>query len=507
MIGWLFPSPGEPGAAISRRTQLQLIVSLTIANLVGTAVVFVLLGLVLPQPELDDETNTVMVNLVAAGIYVLFGLIVGTLWGMRRMRGLRRWLRSDRPATPEEQLRVLRAPNRIVGIHAFLWGFGALAFGILNWTFSHELGQRVLLTVALGGLTTCAIAYLVTERVMRPAAARALAEGGGELTVAPGVKARALLAWVLGPAIPMVGLVLIALSTLIEGDFTADELAVAAIALCGVGLVIGLYITILAARAVADPIRSVRKAVGAVESGDLDVEVEVYDGSELGGLQAGFNRMVAGLRERERIHDLFGRHVGEDVAKAALEQDVELGGETREVSVLFVDMVGSTKLASERPPQEVVDTLNEFFTVVVDVVGRHGGWVNKFEGDAALAIFGAPVPLSDHASKALAAARELCDELGELEGFEAGIGVSSGEVVAGNIGEEQRFEYTVIGDPVNEAARLTELAKSEGGVLGSDSAIERSSEDEAARWELGDPVELRGRSKPTRPAKPKQAEA
>jgi adenylate cyclase len=244
--------------------------------------------------------------------------------------------------------------------------------------------------------------------------------------------------------------------------------------------------------------------VGAVESGDLDVEVEVYDGSELGGLQAGFNRMVAGLRERERIHDLFGRHVGEDVAKAALEQDVELGGETREVSVLFVDMVGSTKLASERPPQEVVDTLNEFFAIVIDVVGRHDGWVNKFEGDAALAIFGAPVPLSDHASKALAAARELCDELNELESFEAGIGVSSGEVVAGNIGEEHRFEYTVIGDPVNEAARLTELAKSEGGVLVSDSAIELASEEEAGRWKLGDTVELRGRSKPTRPAKPKQ---
>ena len=80
--------------------------------------------------------------------------------------------------------------------------------------------------------------------------------------------------------------------------------------------------------------------------------------------------MVAGLREREQIHDLFGRHVGEDVGEAALEEDVELGGETREVSVLFVDMVGSTTLASERPPQEVVDTLNRFFAIVVDVVAR-----------------------------------------------------------------------------------------------------------------------------------------
>ena len=316
------------------------------------------------------------------------------------------------------------------------------------------------------------------------------------------MKARALLAWALGTGIPLVGLVLVALSTLIEGDFTADQLALAALVLAVVAIAIGFYVTTLAARAVADPIRAVRGAISRVEQGELDTRIPVYDGSEIGLLQAGFNQMVAGLREREKIHDLFGRHVGEEVARAAMEEDVELGGETREVSVLFVDMVGSTTLAAERPPQEVVETLNGFFAIVVESVREHSGWVNKFEGDAALAIFGAPVPLDDHASKALAAARELQRRLGDLEGVEAGIGVSSGEVVAGNIGEEKRFEYTVIGDPVNEAARLTELAKSEGGVLASDAAIDAASEEEGARWELGDEVELRGRSQPTRPAKP-----
>ena len=300
------------------------------------------------------------------------------------------------------------------------------------------------------------------------------------------------------------GIVMVALSTLIQGDFNADQLAVAAIALAGMGLAIGLYVSLLAARSVADPIRAVREAVAEVERGNLEVEVEVYDGSEVGLLQAGFNRMVVGLRERERIHDLFGRHVGEDVAQAALSEEVELGGETREVSILFVDMVGSTKLTSERSPTEVVEILNEFFGLVVEVVGEHDGWVNKFEGDAALAVFGAPVPISDHAGRALACGRELCRRLGELERAEAGIGVSSGEVVAGNIGEEKRFEYTVIGDPVNEAARLTELAKSEGGILGSGAAVEAASDDEAAHWELGDEVELRGRTEKTRLAKPKR---
>ena len=138
---------------------------------------------------------------------------------------IRAWLAADRPATDEERRTVLRAPYRIAGIHAFLWGSGAIVFGIVNATFSGELGQRVATTLALGGLTTCAVAYLVSERGLRPAAARALAEGTTDRPVAPGVRARALLSWLLGTAIPLVGVILIASSTLVEGDFSADELA------------------------------------------------------------------------------------------------------------------------------------------------------------------------------------------------------------------------------------------------------------------------------------------
>ena len=101
--------------------------------------------------------------------------------------------------------------------------------------------------------------------------------------------------------------------------------------------------------------------------------------------------MVAGLREREQLRDMFGRQVGEEVARRALERGVELGGEERDVAVLFVDLVGSTQLAAERPPEEVVALLNEFFGAVVDAVAEHGGSINKFEGDAALCVFGAPL--------------------------------------------------------------------------------------------------------------------
>jgi adenylate cyclase len=210
------------------------------------------------------------------------------------------------------------------------------------------------------------------------------------------------------------------------------------------------------------------------------------------------------VRERVRFRDMFGRHVGEDVAREAMEREEGLGGETREVAVLFTDMTGSTELAASRPPGEVVDVLNEFFGVVVETVDEHGGWVNKFEGDAALAVFGAPQEVEDAAGRALAAGREMATRLAEeVSEIAAGIGVSFGTVVAGNIGGAKRFEYTVIGDAVNEAARLVELAKDEEGrILASATAVESASDGEAKRWRVAEEVELRGRSEPTRLARP-----
>jgi adenylate cyclase len=154
-----------------------------------------------------------------------------------------------------------------------------------------------------------------------------------------------------------------------------------------------------------------------------------------------------------------------------------------------------------------VRRLNQFFGVVIEVVQEHGGWVNKFEGDAALCVFGAPSEHPQAAAAALAAARELRRRLaGEVDGLDAAIGLSAGPVVAGNIGAAQRYEYTVVGDPVNEAARLTELAKANPSrLLASEEIVLRADERELSRWQLGDPFPLRGRPGPTRVASPVNA--
>jgi adenylate cyclase len=502
-LRWLLPQADEPGRDLARRIRVLLTLSLIVANLLGALIVAVLGLLVLPLPEIEDESAAQAINLGGGGVYLLVFMPLGTWWGLKRLRKAREWLNEDREPTDEERMVVLRAPRRIVTIHVVIWGFAAVVFGALNATIELEDGLRLGSLIAFGGIVTSAFVYIIAERQLRPAAARALASGVGGRRLAPGITTRTLVAWAMGSAVPALGLMSIAISTLVEHDFNLDDLALLVLVIGAVIVILGALLVLLASRAVADPVVALRKAVESVGEGDFDVEVPIYDGSEIGQLQAGFNDMVAGLRERERIRDLFGRQVGEEVAQAALDQEVELGGETRTVAILFCDVVGSTEIAAERDPHEVVEMLNRFFAIVVEVVREHGGWVNKFEGDAALAVFGAPVEVDDPAGRALAAARELSERLGdELDDLQAAIGVSHGEVVAGNLGEERRFEYTVIGDPVNEAARLTELAKARPGmVLASATAVE-AARDEAREWELGESVELRGRAAPTRLASP-----
>ena len=359
---------------------------------------------------------------------------------------------------------MLLGPRHLLKVQAVLWLIGVVVFAALNATFSGSLARNVALTVALGGTTTCSVAYLLSERALRPITMRALADGLPERESLPGVGARAMLAWGLGTGVPVVGLALVAAFVLAGASTTVDQLSVTILALSATALLIGGLVTILAARQTADPVHSVADALAEVQAGRFDVRVPVYDGTEIGLLQSGFNRMSAGLAERERIRELFGRQVGADVARAALEGGIELGGEERDVAVLFVDLIGSTALAADRPPQEVVAVINRFFAVVVQAVDGEGGWINKFEGDGALAIFGAPIALPDAYGHALAAARAAAGELvRQLPEYPAAVGVSAGLAVAGHIGETQRYEYTVIGDPVNEAARLTELAKTAPG--------------------------------------------
>ncbi len=408
-----------------------------------------------------------------------------------------------RAPTEPERYAALRYPLHQQKLNAQLWAVAAFVFPILNAPFSGEIAIDALITIVLGGLVTCSAGYLLCDRMTRPLVAAALRAGVPERPVVPGVAARLILTWTLGTGAILLGIGLIGDGGLWDSTYTRTRLAAAMLALSVIGLIVGLATMKGLARSISDRIKALRRALDRLAEGDLDVGVEVDDAGEVGLLQAGFNEMVAGLRERERLRDLFGRQVGEEVVRHALEKGVALGGEAREAAVLFVDLRGSTAMAATRDPAEVVEFLNLFFAIVVEVASAHGGWVNKFEGDAALCVWGAPLEDPDAASHALAAGRALRDRLAS-EGIEAGIGISAGRVVAGNLGAAKRFEYTVIGDPVNEAARLTELAKTRpGGLLVSEEALSRATDGEAEWFERCDELVLRGRTSPTMVAAPR----
>ncbi|GAA3952612.1 adenylate/guanylate cyclase domain-containing protein [Actinomadura viridis] len=507
--------PGVPRTMLELRVRWVLLVVVVVANLGGAVVVLLFATFVVPDPPLEDLDRVRLVNTVAFFSYPVVAGPGALLLGLYLWRPVVRLVREGGIPDHAQRRAVLLGPLRLTLLVGGLWAVGAVGWAVLDLVlFTARLAVKTGLTCLLGAMTTSTIVYLLSERLLRPAAALVLASeqqaAGVEARpiTLPGVTTRVMLAWALGTAIPVLGLICVAIAALAAPGIATTQLAITILGLGGVALAVGMYVTYIATRAIADPIKSVRMGMARVERGDLGAEVPVYDASEVGGLQVGFNHMVAGLRDHERLRDLFGRHVGEEVAGLALERgDIELGGETREVAVLFVDLTGSTRLAETRSPDEVVGLLNRFFGVVVNVVGAHGGWINKFEGDAALAIFGAPNEAEDAAGGALGAGRELALRLRtEVPQLDAGIGVSAGPVVAGYIGAEKRFEYTVIGDPVNEAARLSDLAKvSPGRVLASGTVHDLARPDEAAAWEAGRPVTLRGRRRPTRLVTPRPA--
>lgn len=508
---FLIGDPDEPGDRVALRVRRLTVIAIVISHMVGALVVAVYAVTALPKPELDEDLMDVwLANLALGAVYIPFAVIVGVWWGRARVEGgplgAAAWVDSGKEPTEEQAQRVLRAPLRLVVVQSTLWAVATVLFAALNATFDPLLGLGTGLTVALGGVTTSAAAYVLAELALRPILARALEALGGDVDRrgVPGVATRWLLTWLFGTGVPVFGLMLTGIAALTPVTIDTEPLANTIIALCTITLVFGALVSILAAYQTVHPIASIQRGLARVQDGDLDVHVPVWDSTELGALQSGFNDMVDGLRERERIRDLFGRQVGEDVAEQALASGVVLGGELRDVSVLFVDLIGSTALAARTDPTEVVALLNRFLAEVVDVVESCGGWINKFEGDAALAIFGAPVGIDDAAGRAMRAAREMDERLREwVPELSAAIGVASGRAVAGHIGTERRFEYTVIGDPVNEAARLTDLAKDhEPRVLASEAALDAVRSEERDYWRLGDSVQLRGRSAETRLAHP-----
>lgn len=273
------------------------------------------------------------------------------------------------------------------------------------------------------------------------------------------------------------------------------------------GLLLSGAVGIWIARSVSQPILQLAEGTRKIGEGDYSHRITLRTDDEIGLLANAFNRMGEGLAERDQARDLLGKVVSPAVAAELLRKDVALGGEEREVTVLFSDLRSFTSMCEGRPPQEMLGMLNDYFTRMSTIVEKHGGVVDKYVGDAMMALFGAPLSGPDDADHALESALEMSHAVDDLnrdrqaQGAQAlgfGIGVHTDVVVAGNMGSQTRLNYTVIGDGVNLASRLeglTKIAEYEARIIVSHSTLVKARGSYRTRH-LGE-VAVRGKQQPT----------
>lgn len=497
------PSSPEEGAALARRYRKRLWHTMFWGNIIaaipGLLAASVSAG-VDPDPVHAGQHLALFYTIVPVWLAV-FG--VGVHFTIRRsFRPLTDWLASTRAPASTERKAVGSVPRRLAVWSVYWWAAINVWNLPLNFTIYRASHVRLLIVVQssignlAGGVSGAILTYLLAERALRPLVGLA-AHGGTPEPSRVRVLQRLLLAFVAGVAAPLIGF----LAGLIGLDARqrAGAFPLIWVTIAGV-MVAGFVVAFVTARALIEPLDEVRSGFRRLREGDLEVEIVVNEPGEIGELQAGFNDLVSGLRDREHMRELFVRLVGKEVAQHALEHGSVPTRDVRQATAMFVDIIGSTPLAQSSSPQDYLATLNSFFDVVVREVEAAGGVVNQFQGDGALCIFGAPADQPDHAVRALRAARELrrkLDGFAQASGIEAVLGLSTGDVVAGHVGTSDRYEFTVVGDAVNEAKRLAEQAKmAESKVLVSEATI-HAAEGEIGNWREATSVQLRGRSQAT----------
>ncbi len=416
---------------------------------------------------------------------------------------------QKRPAPQRARAAFFAQPTRQATIFAVPWLIAAFTTGLLAASIGPEpFRWRWFLasTVAtLGiGLMQIVLTWQRTEHALAPYVGSFVHEPDDLDKVgrigSPTLRVRLMSTYLVTSLLPLAGIVILATALVGMDRLGAANLATLTISVA-ITAFYGAWAFSATARSLLRTVDNIEESMSKVEDGDLSATVEIDRMDEFGRLEAGFNEMVAGLRTRDRISDLFERQVGRDVAEHSLETGHVLKGATHEVSALFIDIVSFTALTETMGPEDTFEFLNRVFGVVVAEVGRFDGFVNKFEGDAALAVFGAPRDDARHAENAVAAARSMGCRLHDM-GIRFGIGIASGRVFAGNIGAHSRFEYTVIGDAVNVAARIESLTREERYVnqevlISGSTAAGLNGVVADGLVDLGETT-LRGKSEPTR---------
>ena len=254
----------------------------------------------------------------------------------------------------------------------------------------------------------------------------------------------------------------------IPAEDLVREIFIFAIILCVIFVMIALRLNSLVQKSIQYPIGEMLRIVEKVKNGDFTQRIRVLSNDEIGELGDAGNAMIAGLAERERIKDTFGKYVTPEIRDEILAGRIPLNGERRLATLLFSDLRGFTRYVEENDPEEVIKSMREYFTAMQKAIRMHRGLVLQYVGDAIEAVFGVPLAYEEHANKAVLAALEMRKRLEALNTtrksqgktpFGHGIGIHTGMVLVGNTGSEDRLSYALIGDTVNLASRIEQLTK------------------------------------------------
>jgi class 3 adenylate cyclase len=491
-----------------------------VSNALGAGVaIFYFTRLRAPVLVATDDVARITANSVAISILVVIGIAIVARW---RLRSAVAWAESAAPdATPSAELQRQAIEVPLTCAEVTFWGWVvaglaaatnvALHASLANPDWS-RIGQILVGVIGIIGPLTAILVYLAAERVWRPYLPRFFPKDEIVYAGAFRLKIRwRLIILFLVSAAPVVVLAMLSYDLAIEIANSADpsQLLPGLLRMDLLIVSVSVFVAIAIARSVAtsviEPLELLQRKLVEVRDGNLDTRVPVTSNDELGVLAYGFNAMVNGLRQEEVIRELFSRYVTREVAEHAIQFGAAPGGELIDASVLFADIRGFTTLTEASAPATLIEMLNRYFRLASSVVVAHGGMVNKYGGDSILAVFGTPLnPADDHAERAFAAAVDLPEALARFNAdqikrsepqIEIGIGIATGPILAGNVGSEDRLEYTVIGDAVNVASRLQAMTRELDATILVADATARVVSDRRTLEEIGQ-LAVRGKLEP-----------
>jgi adenylate cyclase len=424
--------------------------------------------LIVAVEKSGDYGDAAAVTIVAAAVLQWAAILLGL--GERRV--VERWA-AGQEVDRAKALAATYAWSRKVGVrvvmvNAALCGVLSAVVGAIVGVTGSQLVQYVVLGVVVGTALGLIPVHTLAQRAVRPA--RVAIAGDSAIGDSLPRSRPTFATWsnVLVLAVIFVFAVFGAmLAAALDG---AHEEPVVFVVI-GLGLLLGVGVPITVGVLFSpslQPIRDLAQATERVAAGNYSQRLPVVQDDDLGALAASFNRMQAGLAERQRLQAAFGTYVDPVLAARLLEQgDDVFIGDRREVTVMFVDVRDFTPFAEANTAEDTVARLNALFEIVVPAVVDAGGHVNKFLGDGALAVFGAPNDLADHADAAVRVAVLIQRLVAERFGgaLRIGIGINTGVVIAGTIGGGGKLEFTLIGDTVNVAARVEQLTKTTGDAV------------------------------------------